>query len=110
TSWSLAMVSSGLILRYGLGAEELAWSLGFLLLPLCAVYYPVAILPDWLQYVALSLPPTYVFEGLRALLLDGVFRGDLMLTALALNGAYLVAGYLTFRGFLRATRVNGSLL
>ncbi len=110
TSWSLAMVSSGLVLRYGLGAEELAWSLAFILLPITCVYYPVATLPDWLQPVALALPPTYVFEGLRALLLEGQFRGDLMLRALALNAVFLVCGYITFRLFLKSTRVNGSLL
>lgn len=110
TSWALAMVSSGLILRYGLGAEELAWSLGFILLPLCAVYYPVAVLPQWLQYVSLALPPTYVFEGLRAILLEEIFRGDLMAQALALNALYLAGGFIAFRLFLRSTRVNGSLL
>ena len=40
TSWSLGLISAGVILRYGLGAEELAWSLAFLLLPICCVYYP----------------------------------------------------------------------
>ena len=34
---------------------------------------------------AWALPPTYVFEGLRALLTDHVFRADLMLEALAIN-------------------------
>ena len=57
----------------------------FLLLPLTCVYYPVAVLPAWLQPVAWALPPTYVFEGMRALLIDHVFRGDLMLQAFALN-------------------------
>ena len=49
TSWSLGLLSAGVILRYGLGAEELAWSLAFILLPLSCVYYPVSVLPDWLQ-------------------------------------------------------------
>ncbi len=40
----------------------------FGLLPLACIYYPVSVLPHWLQYVAWSLPPTYVFEGMRALL------------------------------------------
>ena len=57
----------------------------FLFLPLTCVYYPVSVLPDWLQMFAWTLPPTYVFEGMRALLLDQVFRADLMLQALALN-------------------------
>ena len=42
----------------------------FLFLPLTCVYYPVAVLPAWLQTVAWTLPPTYVFEGMRALLID----------------------------------------
>ena len=46
----------------------------FAVQPLGCVYYPVATLPTWLQPVAWSLPPTYVFEGLRSVLIDHVFR------------------------------------
>jgi len=73
TSWSLGLISAGVILRYGLGAEELAWSLAFLLLPLACVYYPVSVLPDWLKPIALALPPTHVFEGMRSILLNNTF-------------------------------------
>ncbi len=64
-SWSLGLVSTGVVLRWGLGAESFAWLIVFVFLPLCCVYYPVTTLPGWLQPVALALPPTYVFEGLR---------------------------------------------
>ena len=40
TSWSIGLVASGMVLKKGLGAEGLAWSMTFLLLPLCCVYYP----------------------------------------------------------------------
>ena len=50
TSWSIGLISSGMVLKKGLGAEGLAWSLTFVLLPLCCVYYPVSVLPDWLQW------------------------------------------------------------
>jgi ABC-2 type transport system permease protein len=110
TSWSLGLISIGVILRYGLGAEELAWSLAFLLLPLCCVYYPVSVLPEWLQWVALALPPTHVFEGMRSILLHHVFDASELWRALALNAIYLVVGYGTFRVFLQSARVNGSLL
>jgi ABC-2 type transport system permease protein len=79
------LVVSGLVLRNGLGAESMAWTLMFLFLPLTCVYYPVSVLPDWLQPVAWALPPTYVFEGMRALLIDHVFRADLMVRRFALN-------------------------
>ncbi|MHA1132753.1 MAG: ABC transporter permease [Alphaproteobacteria bacterium] len=110
TSWSLGLIAAGVILRYGLGAEELAWSLAFLLLPLCCVYYPVSILPDWLQPVALALPPTHVFEGMRSILLHGTFDPADLWWALGLNAIYLVAGYATFSWFLSSARENGTLL
>jgi ABC-2 type transport system permease protein len=110
TSWSLGLISAGVILRYGLGAEELAWSLAFLLLPICCVYYPVSVLPGWLQVVALALPPTHVFEGMRSILLHGTFDPTELWWALSLNAVYLLAGYLTFSRFLASARVNGTLL
>jgi ABC-2 type transport system permease protein len=110
TSWSVGILVSGLVLRNGLGAETFAWSIMFLLLPLTCVYYPVGVLPDWLQVVAWSLPPTYVFEGMRALLIDRVFRGDLMLQALALNAAYFAAAAAAFLALLNSARRQGALL
>jgi ABC-2 type transport system permease protein len=110
TSWSLGLLSAGVILRYGLGAEEFAWSLAFLLLPLSCVYYPVTALPKWLQPVALALPPTHVFEGMRAILLHGTFNANELWWALALNAIYLLVGYMAFRWFLQRARINGSLL
>jgi ABC-2 type transport system permease protein len=110
TSWSLGLLSAGVILRYGLGAEELAWSLAFILLPLSCVYYPVAVLPHWLQPVALALPPTHVFEGMRSILLHGTFDATELWWAIALNAIYLAVGYLAFAWFLQSSRRNGSLL
>jgi len=110
TSWSLGLIAAGVILRYGLGAEELAWSLAFLLLPLCCVYYPVSVLPDWLKPVALALPPTHVFEGMRSILLHGTFDPTELWWAVSLNAVYLVVGYVTFSRFLVSARVNGTLL
>jgi ABC-2 type transport system permease protein len=110
TSWSLGLLSAGVILRYGLGAEEFAWSLAFLLLPLSCVYYPVTALPKWLQPVALALPPTHVFEGMRSILLHGTFNANELWWALGLNAIYLLIGYMACRWFLQRARINGSLL
>ncbi|MGE0752050.1 MAG: ABC transporter permease [Variibacter sp.] len=110
TSWSVGIFVSGLVLRNGLGAETFAWSIMFLLLPLTCVYYPVAVLPDWLQTIAWMLPPTYVFEGMRALLLEHTFRADLMLHALALNAGYFVLACFAFLALLASARRQGSLL
>ena len=110
TSWSVGVVVSGVVMRNGMGAESLAWTMMFLIMPVICVYYPVSVLPDWLQWLAWSLPPTYVFEGMRALILDGVFRADLMLAAFALNAAYFAVSVVIFLQLLNSARRNGSLL
>jgi ABC-2 type transport system permease protein len=110
TSWAVGIVVSGVVMRNGLGAENLAWTIMFLLMPLTCVYYPVAVLPPWLQMVAWSLPPTYVFEGMRALLIDHVFRVDLMAQAFAMNIVLFGAGIFGFTLLLKSARRHGSLM
>ena len=99
-----------MLLRNGMGAETLAWTLMFVLMPLTCVYYPVSVLPPWLQVVAWALPPTYVFEGMRALLMEHMIRIDLMLEAFVLNVLYFAAGVLAFLQLLKSARRVGSLL
>lgn len=108
--WAIGLAVSGCVLRYGLGAESLAWLAIFALAPVSGVYYPIATLPEWLQPLAWALPSAYVFEGMRAVMFDQVFRGDLFLGALALNTLYLVAGGATFLAFFRVVRRRGLLL
>jgi ABC-2 type transport system permease protein len=110
TSWSIGILVSGLLLRNGMGAESLAWTIMFLFLPLTCVYYPVSVLPNALQYVAWSLPPTFVFEGMRALLIDHVFRADLMVQAFAFNVVLFALASFAFLALLRSARDQGTLL
>jgi ABC-2 type transport system permease protein len=110
TSWSVGIVVSGLVMRNGMGAESLAWTVMFVLMPLTCVYYPVSVLPTWLQPVAWALPPTYVFEGMRELVLEKSFRPDLMVAAFALNALYLTIAVAVFLALLKSARRIGSLL
>ena len=110
TSWAVGIFVSGIVLRNGMGAESMAWTIMFLLLPLTCVYSPVLVLPGWLQIVAWLLPPTYVFEGMRALLIDHVLRAGLMLCDPGVNAAYFVAAVIAFLALLRSARAVGSLM
>ena len=110
TSWAIGILVSGLVLRNGMGAERLAWTFMFLIMPVACIYYPVDVLPQWLQYVAWALPPTYVFEGMRALVSEQVFRGDLMVQALALNAVYFAAASFAFLQLLNGARNQGMLV
>ena len=109
-AWAMGLFVSGLLLRLGLGAENLVWSLMFFVQPLGAVYYPVTTLPHWLQPISWMLPPTYVFEGLRAVLIDHVIRWDLLATGLAIDALLFAGAALAFGALLKSARRAGTLL
>jgi len=108
--WAIGLLGSGIVLRYGLGAESMAWIAIFAVQPISGVYYPIETLPVWLQYVAAILPSSHVFEGMRSVLFDHTFRVDLLLHAVLLNVAYLAAGFVSFLAFFKVARVRGQLL
>jgi len=108
--WAFGLVLCALLLRFGFGAEGLAWAGIFALTPISGVYYPISTLPGWLQPAAWAFPPAYVFEGMRAVLLKGEFRADLFLAALSLNGAYLAIGVGLFLFTFGVARRRGLLL
>jgi ABC-2 type transport system permease protein len=108
--WALGLLVVALLLRFGLGAENLAWFIGFMMAPISAVYYPVSVLPDWLQRVAWVLPSTYVFEGMRSVLFEHRFRLDLLAGAVTFNIIYLAAAFALFIAAFQSARRRGSLL
>ena len=107
---AVGLAVSAMVLRYGLGAESLAWVGVFLIAPVSGIYYPVATLPGWLQPVAWALPSAHVFEGMRAVLADNVFRTDLFLAAVALNVVYMVLCVAIFLYVFRIARIRGLFL
>lgn len=65
--WAISMFVIGLVLRFGTGAEALAWGVMFVLLPLSGVFYPTDALPTVMRPLALALPTTHAFSALRGL-------------------------------------------
>jgi len=108
--WWVALGVVSLILRHGAGAESLAWSVLFGLTPFSAVFYPVSVLPAALRPVALALPSAHVFEGMRAILYQGVVRWDHLAWAFALNAVWSLAAIGVFARQFHAARVRGALL
>ena len=103
------MVTTALIMRWGQSAEALAWGIPFLIQPVAAVFYPLSVLPQWVQPIARGIPATYVFEGMRQ-----VLRGDGLSSyypawAFGLNLVYLVAAGLFFRYMFGVAREKGLL-
>jgi ABC-2 type transport system permease protein len=108
--WWLALLIVAAILRYGQGAENLAWAAAFVLSPLSAIYYPVSVMPGWLQAVARSLPAAHVFEGMRGVMADHVFYPRQLASAFALNALYLALSGAVFLWSFGNARERGALL
>lgn len=107
--WALGIFTSSLVIRWGHAAEALIWGVPFLIQPLSAIFYPLATLPNWLQPVALMLPSTYVFEGMRSLVQTGSISMRYFASALLLNAVYFALAGLFFRMMYRKARASGRL-
>jgi ABC-2 type transport system permease protein len=108
--WAISLVVTGILIRYGLGAESLTWVLPFLIAPVSCIYYPIETLPPWLQTIASGISTSYVFEGMRSLLLQRELRLDLLAWAFSLNFLYIAIGFLCFMTAFRSARRHGLLL
>ena len=107
--WTVSFGVMALILRHGAGAEALAWSVLAGLTPVCAVFYPVSIIPLPWRILSLSLPASHVFEGMRAALRGTVLWSELG-WAVSLNAVWAVAALAIFAGQFRSARMRGALL
>lgn len=110
SGWWMAMIIIALILRFGMGAEGLAWLVVYLFAPVSAIYYPVDVLPGVFQAVAYALPPAHVFEGMRAVMFGEPFQWGHLAAAIGLNGAYMVLAGGIFLWSFHDARVRGALL
>lgn len=110
TGWWFGFLIIAMLMRFGPSAEWLGWMAIALLSPFVAVYYPVSILPEWVQHVSWALPPTYVFEGMRAMLNHHEVRPDLLIHAFLLNLVYLTLAGIVYLRVFEITRQNNGLL
>ena len=103
------LVTAGL-LRYGPAFENIAWSSLFLLAPLGCVYYPLSILPEWLQVLAKALPLVYIFEEVRSILVNNIVNYSNIITALKLNLLYFTTAVFIFYLAFYGARKKGTLI
>jgi len=97
-------------------SPEKGAQLGFvaqgLLLVVSGVYYPVSVLPGWMQALATISPATYALEGARAAILDGAGLGDLvpqLLKLVVIGVATIPIGLGLFRAGERYAKQHGKL-
>jgi len=87
---AIGIFGSALVFRFGPASEWFVWPIPALLSPLAGVFYPVSVLPGWMQYLSRLLPPSYVFEGMRAIIAGGGMSGTSLSWGGVLALAYIV--------------------
>jgi ABC-2 type transport system permease protein len=87
---ALGIFASGVVFRLGPASEWFVWPVPALLSPLAGVFYPLSTLPSWMQGLARLLPPSYVFEGMRAIVAGGAASGAALAWGAALAAAYVL--------------------
>jgi len=68
---ALGIAGAATVLRFGPASEWFIWPVPALVSPFAGVFYPIATLPRWMQYICWALPPSYVFENVRAIVAGG---------------------------------------
>ncbi len=105
--WAIGFLAASGIIYWGHQMEAFAWMIAFVFAPFSAVFYPVEILPIWAQSIAWSLPTTYIFEGMRAILSKGTFPLHYFWISLALDAFYLILAVLLFKYMFQKSRAKG---
>ena len=103
------LVTSGLI-RFGPSFENIAWASLFFLAPLGCIYYPIEILPDWLQIISKMLPLVHIFEEMRNILINNNVNYFTILKAISISSLYFVVGVIVFYLSYYGARVRGTLI
>ncbi len=107
--WWAGFFIQGMILRFGNRVQAFVWSLVVILQPFSAVFYPVSILPGWMQVIARFIPSSYVFEGLRGVLAGGAVNWQGVAEATILNIIYILLSILFFLSSWRSARRTGMI-
>ncbi len=103
------LVTSGL-LRYGPSFENIAWASLFFLAPLGCIYYPIEILPDFLQIVAKALPLVHIFEEMRNILISSSVDYINIIKSIFISCLYFVMGVIVFYISYFGAKKRGTLI
>jgi ABC-2 type transport system permease protein len=114
---SVSFVGIGMITAVlPLISPEKGAQLGFIaqgmLLVVSGVYYPVEVMPGWMQWIATISPATYALEGIRAAVLDGAGAGAVwgqLWPLIVMGVAAVPLGLAVFRAGERYAKRNGKL-
>jgi ABC-2 type transport system permease protein len=109
--WGLGLVAAAAIVTFRRGGGVIGIALSVLGLA-SGAFFPLTLLPAWIQTLAAANPVAIVMEGTREALIggagwDGI--GEVLIVLLPLSAAALFAGVVAFRAALAREHRNGTL-
>lgn len=107
SGWILGFIASGFLIYWGQKIDTVIWAIGWLPVPFCSVYYPMNILPAWMQTVGKFLPMSYAFEGMRAMVQTHQIPYWHIGVSFALNIIYLICALSFFLFMFKKSKNNG---
>lgn len=107
---AIGLVLVGLVLQYGTKVQALTWGTIFMIQPLCAVYFPVNVLPGFLQVISYLFPATYFFEWLRSLYIGSDYSVLKLMFAFLFNLLWLGAACFIFSRQLASAKRSGQFV
>lgn len=106
---ALGIFGCAIVLSRGPASEWFIWPIPAIITPFVGVYYPVETLPHWMQSVASILPPSYVFEGIRAILTGNSLPEHSLTLGFALAVGYIALASLFFVRTYRRVIASGMI-
>jgi ABC-2 type transport system permease protein len=106
-AWWVGIVLLGFIFRYGVRLQAIAWGTVFVIQPFMAAFYPVSVLPGWMQVVSHAMPATYVFEAARGTLTHSGIDWRYTGIAFALNVVFFIIACFVFGHLFRRSKESG---
>ena len=103
------LVTAGL-LRFGPSFENIAWASLFFLAPLGCIYYPIEILPEWLQIISKLLPLVHIFEEMRNILIYDNINYIQIFKAIVISFLYFVFSVFIFFCSYKGAKNRGTLI
>jgi len=107
---SLGLLVTAGLLRFGPSFENIAWASLFFLAPLGCIYYPIEILPNFLQIIAKILPLVHIFEEMRNILINQTVNNVAILKGLFISLIYFFIGVAIFYAAYFGAKIKGILI
>ena len=110
SGWAIGFFVAAFLVYSGRRFQSFIWSIGWLFSILGAVFYPVQVLPPWLQAISYALPISYVFESMRTYIQTGTIAYTYLGIAAVLNVVYISGALVFFKYMFNKSKQYGLAL